>query len=342
MARPSLHAALDSLARQDYPALDIVLVDALGPGHPLPPTHAGAHRVRFVPAAALRRRPVAANAGLDACRGEWITFLDDDDTLMPTHVSGLVAATARAGSARVVHSLAVITAADGSVRLFGQPCAPVELYQRNFIQMSTALWAASLCAQGCRFDAQLPIHEDWDFFLQCAQHTSFHFEPLRSFRWNAEAGESGTFGRTNFAAVEFARVRDLVYAKWQSRYDALVATIMPLLAHAGQAAQAGDAAAVRSDLASVFAASPDDPSALNLLAMLERSEGQLEAAVATQRRSVAVRPLDPALVFNLALLLRATGRREEAQRLANRTVQLAPGFAPVRSLLADLAKDASA
>src|SRR5438132_1033057 len=94
MARPSLDATLASLAAQTHAPLEVVLVLASGPGHPVPPSHVGAHPVRVVTTGAPLARAPAANAGLDAAGGEWLTFLDDDDVFLPEHVSGLLASAA--------------------------------------------------------------------------------------------------------------------------------------------------------------------------------------------------------------------------------------------------------
>ena len=111
-------------------------------------------------------RADAADAGMRAAQGDWITFLDDDDVLLPSHISGLVEAQRNAGDCLVVHTLARARFADGSEQTVGQPFAPIELYQRNFIHLSMALVARELVTRGCRFDETLEILQDWDFFIQ--------------------------------------------------------------------------------------------------------------------------------------------------------------------------------
>ena len=101
MARASLQEALASIGMQDYERIEAVVVAACGAAHPVPPGTIGNHRVRFVPGESTRSRPQAANAGLDAATGDWITFLDDDDVLLPAHVSGLVEAFRQAGTGQV-------------------------------------------------------------------------------------------------------------------------------------------------------------------------------------------------------------------------------------------------
>src|SRR6476659_1759182 len=105
VGRLSLETALASIALQDNCRIEVLVVAASGGEHPSVPTRAGPHLVRLVASAVPLTRPIAANAGLDAASGDWITFLDDDDRLLPGHISGLVQAAER-HSAKVVHSFA--------------------------------------------------------------------------------------------------------------------------------------------------------------------------------------------------------------------------------------------
>src|SRR6185295_16764995 len=167
--------------RAGLPALEVVVVAASGRDHPALPDRIGPHPLRMVQSDVRLSRPQAANAGLDAARGDWITFLDDDDLLLSGHVSGLDAARRNARGARLIYTLALGRFADGHTETWGRPYALSELYERNFIHLSTALFARSLVADGCRFDEAFEIMQDWDFFLQCAQLTPFHFEPRQTF-----------------------------------------------------------------------------------------------------------------------------------------------------------------
>ena len=228
-ARMSLRAALDSIAGQDYPQLEVIVVAASGRDHPALPDRIGAHPLRLVKSDVRLSRPQAANAGLDAARGDWITFLDDDDLLLSGHVAGLAAARRNARGARLIYTLALGRFADGHTETWGRPYALSELYERNFIHLSTALFARSLVADGCRFDEAFEIMQDWDFFLQCAQLTPFHFEPRQTFEWRVDLGTSGTGVGGNKDAARFARFRDAIYAKWGARRQALAAQVKQLV-----------------------------------------------------------------------------------------------------------------
>ncbi len=336
MARPSLVTALESIGVQDHPRVEAIVVAASGPAHPAPPARAGVHPVRFVPSERPLLRPLAANAGLDAVAGEWITFLDDDDVLLPNHVSGLVAAQRNAGDAKLIYTTARARFSDGSSETIGQPFALIQLYERNFIHLSMSLFSRDLLARGCRFDESLEILQDWDFFLQCAQHTRFHFGPGQTFEWRADVGNAGTGAGRNQDDVRFATFRDRIYAKWAAQHDALADRVEADLRRAALLAQDGELASAEASCREVLGYSENDPFALNLLAMVQRSGGRLVEARGTQELACAVRPHDPSLAYNLALICRMQGDRAAARLHCLKAAAGTPKFAPAQRLLAEL------
>lgn len=336
MARPSLAKALDSIAAQDHPDVQVVLVAACGAAHPAPAARCGRFPVRYVASDERLPRPLAANAGIEAATGDFVTFLDDDDTIAPGHVSGLAAALAGAADARVVHSLARAVFLDGRTQLIGRPMALMQLFERNFIHLSAALFARSLVDEGARFDPRFAYLDDWDFFISLAQRTRFHFVPLQTFVWNAEVGDSGAGGGRNSDETRFVHDRDLVYAKWRAAREALVDRTEPLLQEAASAAQRGALGDAEAAINRVLDVSQNDPWALNLLAMVERAAGRPADARRTQTLAVSVRPGDPDLVYNLALLCREAGDVAAARAHAGQAAALAPGEARYRQLATEL------
>ena len=82
--------AVDSALRQTYQALEVVVVDDNAPGSParealaaLLETYKGDARVRAVINARNLGGSEARNEGVNAARGEYLAFLDDDDEFRP-------------------------------------------------------------------------------------------------------------------------------------------------------------------------------------------------------------------------------------------------------------------
>ena len=337
-ARPTLADALRSIAAQDYPHIEVVVVVASDGRHPELPATAGPHPLRVIDRGAPLTRPRAAQAGVDGSQGDFITFLDDDDVFLAGHVGALVDMHAADPAAGVTYMLAQARFRDGRVTDWGQPFALAQLYERNFIHLSTALVDRALVQAGCRFDEELDIMEDWDFFLQCAQRTRFHFEPRHTFEWRADLRSSGAGAGGNADDERFARFRDRIYAKWATARESLFDFVRARLDEALSRAAGGDAAGALAACGRALAQSPNDPWILNAVAMIERKAGRMAQALAAQRTAASVRPQDASLVYNLALLCREQGDVAGARTHCAHALALAPEDRRAAALAAALAR----
>jgi tetratricopeptide (TPR) repeat protein len=222
------------------------------------------------------------------------------------------------------------------VQNWGQPFALTELYVRNFLHLSTVLFARRLVDDGCRFDDAFDIMQDWDFFLQVAQRGPFHSTGLRTFEWHADAGSSGAGGGANEDPGRFARYRDMIYAKWRDARDALHARIEPLLRQAATALAAGDDARAEARADEVLVQARNEPNALAMLATVEARRGRRDEAIALMSLAASVSPHDAQFLVGLARLVLANGERARALRLAERALAMAPADAAAASLAASL------
>jgi glycosyltransferase involved in cell wall biosynthesis len=324
MARPTLARTLASIAAQDGVSLEAIVVAAAGTAHPPPPAHAGPHPVRFVASETPLPRAAAANAGLDAARGRYVTWLDDDDEWLPGHLRALLAAAAAHAEAGVVHSLAEVRVAGEPPRVFGQPVALSELYVRNGVHPSSALVDRGLVAAGCRCDEALPMHEDWDWLLQCAHRTRFHFVRQRSFVWYADIGDSGAGGGRNLDRRRVDAGAQALRHKWAVPRERLAAALAPTLARAGAACERHDWADAAEAIRAALALDRNNPEALALLSRVQFAQGDADGAQANAALASLVRPDDATLVYNLALICRARGDAAKVHDLAARLRRLVP------------------
>jgi hypothetical protein len=170
--RPMLAEALASVAAQTHARIEVVVV-AARPGHGPVPSTVGPHPARLLQAAETRMRSRAANEALDAAAGDWLLFLDDDDWLMPEHIARLVAAVQAHPLALAAYAGVALVDAEGRPlgQAFDLPFDAVRLLSGNLTPIHAVLFSRRLLALGCRFDDALDRYEDWDFWLQVAQHT---------------------------------------------------------------------------------------------------------------------------------------------------------------------------
>ena len=192
MGRPTLRQAMDSVATQHYPHLELVVVNAKGSDHPSLSDHHGHIPVRFCDDDQPLRRSHAANRGIEQAQGTYLLFLDDDDWLLPDHISALVTALQRQPHLRVAYAGVdcIREEPDGrrySVLLYNQPFDALRLLYENYIPIHAVLFERQFYIEGCQFDENLDIYEDWDFWLQLRASGPFiHVEQISAvYRLNA-------------------------------------------------------------------------------------------------------------------------------------------------------------
>jgi LmbE family N-acetylglucosaminyl deacetylase/predicted HAD superfamily hydrolase len=219
MDRPTLKTALDSLALQTYPNIEIVLVNAKGSAHQSIASWEGNFPLRLIGTGRPLRRSLAANMGMTEAQGEYLIFLDDDDWFDANHIHKLVAALRRQPQFKVAYTgvRCVDEALNPISSTFDLPFDAIRLRAGNLMPIHAVLFAKSLLALGCRMDESLDIYEDWDFWIQLSQHGDFlHVDGLSAiYRITQQTG----FGINADPDV----VRDattVIYTKWISQLSA--------------------------------------------------------------------------------------------------------------------------
>lgn len=212
MDRDSLYRALDAVALQTWPNIEIVVVAACSVHRPLPATWRG-RDLLFLVDGESKSRSVAANAALEAANGDYLLFLDDDDVIYPGHVSGLMAAIQHQARFHAVYSSCeAIDFTAHRIGSFGEPFQPARLYLENFMPIHSVLFSKAL-VENIGFDETLAVYEDWDFWIQLSRRTDFLHVPQMSALYQA-GGDSGV-GLAPDPEVQ-ARAKEALFDKWNS------------------------------------------------------------------------------------------------------------------------------
>ena len=224
MGRPELGEALASAAGQTHSRLEIILVDAAARGKAAYREACADERVVLVLPESPLSRPSAANAGLERARGEYLLFLDEDDWFATDHVEHLLGCLTGRQDVRAAYSSTRKTDITGKSTLetFQQPFDRLLLMRDNYIPIHSMLFARELLDEGCRFDENFDIFEDWDFWLQLGERTDFH-HVNRCTAFYRSGGASQTADLDDLLQRfdpehEVGKARAAIYDKWLRRW----------------------------------------------------------------------------------------------------------------------------
>ena len=223
MGRPELKLALRSIRSQTYSNIEILLIKA---GHIDLSEHASdcsSAPITLIDLGKALSRPEAANAGLEKAKGEFVTFLDEDDWIDKNHIQTLVDALRENPNFKASYCSVQKTDRDGSKKdfTFSYPFDSILLMRDNYIPIHAVVFRRLLLDKGCRFDEKFEIYEDWDFWLQVNQHTNFyHSNTITAFY--REGGESETTildPNDRFSPnTKIGKARAAIFEKWKERW----------------------------------------------------------------------------------------------------------------------------
>lgn len=225
--RPELAQALQSLAEQTLPLAQIrvLIADVRGISQatlatPICPPENFPIESKILHADTPLRRADAANFLLDHANTDWALFLDDDDFLQPQHLERLFNALQTQPNAVLAYTGIICQNEQGqTLRVFDEPFSRARLMTENYLPIHAALFRLDkIQKQNIRFDPELDLFEDWDFWLSCMQLGDFVHLPGISavYRIHAQGGEGVRINNQQRAedALQY------ILQKWRSRWSA--------------------------------------------------------------------------------------------------------------------------
>jgi O-antigen biosynthesis protein len=211
-----LREAIDSVRAQHYPAWELCIVDD-GSGRPelnaAIQRYADADpRIKFAPAGENGGISAATNAALAMCEGEFVGFLDHDDTLTDDALLRVAQALTADPELDVVYSDSDKLTAHG-VRAdpFLKPdWSPVYLLGAMYIGHLLVV-RRSLAEAAGGFDSTFDTIQDFEFFLRVSERTErIHHIPQTLYHWRAIPGSiaAGTDQKDDVAELQARAVSE--------------------------------------------------------------------------------------------------------------------------------------
>jgi glycosyltransferase involved in cell wall biosynthesis len=178
-----LEDAVDSVFGQTYPAMECIVIDDGSTDHTAQiiekvskkyPSLKTARKVNGGPSS-------ARNMGLRMCSGDFVSFLDHDDVLLPDKISRQVDFLNAHPDVGLVHSDYLVVSKElHPLAVFAAEMPrgmdPLDaLCYRNWFNPLVALVRRSLIDKIGDFDAELDGAEDWDYWIRCAKATRISY-----------------------------------------------------------------------------------------------------------------------------------------------------------------------
>ena len=117
----------------------------------------------------------ARNVGLVASRGEYLSFLDDDDTRLPGSLDAQLEALDREPQAGLIYGQAILGDHEGKAERGSYPadCPQGDIFwrllSRNFIPCGSVVFRRSCLSSVGLLDDGIPGLDDWDLWVRIAE-----------------------------------------------------------------------------------------------------------------------------------------------------------------------------
>lgn len=185
---PLILRAIDSVARQTFENWQLVVVDQLPfPIEALLRGHSAWERISAVRFSQVQPPGAARNHGLRLARGEYVAYLDDDNTFAPNHLEALIECIERSGSEAAAASARLIieqspgayyldVKALGEAPIFREVSDPGEMgYVANALPLNALLHHRRLFDRRVEFNDMSPLLEDFDYVMRVDRQTRLAF-----------------------------------------------------------------------------------------------------------------------------------------------------------------------
>jgi glycosyltransferase involved in cell wall biosynthesis len=186
--------ALQSVLGQSFQELEIIVVDdgsRDGTAEAVRQIAQSEARIRLIRHEANRGAQAARNTGIRAALGEWIGFLDSDDTWVSSSLELRMAA-ARSRNVQVVHSAGFVLRFGGGEReTFEVPALSGNVYRQLLRAAGPVFQTLLVSAKALQaiggLDEAIVAYQEWDTAIRLAKRFEFAFVPEPTFVYDCRS-----------------------------------------------------------------------------------------------------------------------------------------------------------
>ncbi len=158
----------------------------------------------------------ARNIGLVASRGEYLSFLDDDDARLAGSLDSQIEMLERDPGAGLIYGRAIFANQDGTpgTRSYPTACPAGDIFwkllSRNFIPCGSAVFRRSCLARVGLLDDSIPGLDDWDLWIRIAEiYPVLSAETaIAIWRRSTPASGQGTSDAANLTSMSVQKFRN--------------------------------------------------------------------------------------------------------------------------------------
>lgn len=181
-----LEKALHSLLIQESRDFEVIVVED-GP----PNSHEIIQlfkelNIRYIPTYHNVGRTKAANIGLSNAVGKYINFLDDDDLLLPNHITDMLKTFKDNPDFDVIHARSLertviyqsntdFVKIKSETEKYYRPFNPERIFFENMFPIQAVMFKRQLFLDHGGMDEKLDLLEDWDLWIKYSMFAKFYF-----------------------------------------------------------------------------------------------------------------------------------------------------------------------
>ena len=198
--RPSgLRDALESIARQTYPNIEVIVVNDAGRDvRKVIDRFQESHSIHYLTHKRNCGAGGARNSGLKIAKGKYITYLDDDDQYHPEHLFALVAELENNPHMVAAYSDAIqitVSKENGKTNkvdrrvVYSFDFSLERLFIHNYIPILCIMYKKSSLEKVGYFNEDMVALEDWEWMIRLAKTGNFSHIPFATAEYLVRYGE---------------------------------------------------------------------------------------------------------------------------------------------------------